>query len=357
MKMVNEYTISFTSLAGRLKVLLYFNNKMQKSKTFPILVTPEDIRNPPPALDNMLLGMKKRWNDLVIEYHTSGKSPIKLMWESRYTENKTPSEFFAEIYDFRIKRFQSFIDPSLSWGDITDEFLTDYHLFLDNEDVSINTIRTYLTGLKKALDDAKLRGYRIPATNYADILKSKSAPSISIYLTTAELRLLEAVELPERLDQVRTKFLIGAYTGARYSDFSKFTSADISSGVLQYISEKTKIDCKVPVHVRLAGLLGRYRADISNSIMNHCLPVIGEMAGINSVVTVVRGDKKEQCPKWKQIKSHTARRTFATNCYKAGAGMLEISRMLGHASVTTTQKYIAVGVNDEKLKKITYFNN
>jgi hypothetical protein len=201
---------------------------------------------------------------LVIDYYTTGKSPINLMWESRNAENKTPYEFFKSFHDFRLPRWISFIDPSLSWGDITDEFLTDYHLFLDNEDVAINTIRTYLIGLKKALDDAKLRGYRIPAQNYADILRSKSAPAISIYLTTAELRLLSEVELPERLDQVRTKFLIGAFTGARYSDFSKFTSADISSGVLQYISEKTKVDCKVPIHVKLPALLEKYKSDVSN---------------------------------------------------------------------------------------------
>ena len=353
--MTNSYTISFTSLAGRLKVLLLFNSKVQKSKTFPIQVTTDDLRNPSPALDNMLLSMKKRWNDLVIDYYTTGKSPINLMWESRNAENKTPYEFFKGIYDFRLPKFKAFIDPSLSWGDITDEFLTDYHLFLDSEDVAINTIRTYLIGLKKALDDAKLRGYRIPAQNYADILRSKSAPTISIYLTTEELHAIEAVELPEKLDQVRTKFLIGAFTGARYSDFSRFVSADISSGVLQYISEKTKVHCKIPVHVRLPELLAKYKGDVSNSVMNHCLPKIGEMAGISTMTTIVRGDKKEQSFKYKYIKSHTARRTFATNLYKAGVGILEISRMLGHKNITTTQRYIGES-GDEKIKKIAYFN-
>ena len=353
-----SYTMQLESTnMGKLKVSLLYDNKYQVSKTFPIYVTKEDLRNPAPALENMIIGIKKKWNDLTIDYEITGKSPIQLMFPSKNSETKTPFQFFSSMADYRLKRWMGFIDKDLAWGNITDEFLADYHSFLDSEDVAINTIQSYLCGLKKALDDAKLRGYRIASQRYAEILKSPSASSISIYLTMEELKLMEEVELPENWDAVRVKFLIGAYSGARYSDFSKLTTADISSGELRYISEKTGVLSYVPVHYKLKELLAKYDSKVSNSKMNLILPKIGKLAGINLIVTVQRGDVKEEGEKWNYIKSHTARRTFATNLYIAGADILDVSRILGHKSVVTTSKYIATGTNNLKLKELSYFNS
>jgi len=356
--MKGQYTLRFESYStNKVKCLLLFDNKIQQCKKMPFTATRDELRNPPPALDNILMSIKKRWNDLIIANEESGKSPIKLMFETKYAETKSPYEFFKSIHDYRIKKFMNFIDKDLAWADLTDQFFTDFHAFLLGEDVSTNTIRTYSIGLKKALDDAKLRGYKIASRNYPSILKSPSASSISIYLTTEELHKLEEVELPKKWDEVRVKFLIGAYTGARYSDFSKLTTADVSTGELRYISEKTGTLAYVPTHRKLAALLGKYKSDVSNSQMNIILPKIARMAGITSMVSVVRGDVKEQGEKCEYIKSHTARRTFATNVYKDGAAILEVSRMLGHKSVMTTQSYIASGVSDMKLKELDYFNN
>lgn len=356
--MQGQYTMQFERTnMGKLKVCLFYDDKYQKSKTYPILVTSEDLKRPSPALSNMLMAIETKWNDLVIDHETTGKSPISRMFPSKNAETKTPHQFFSSMADYRLKRWMNFIDKNLTWADITDEFLTDYHSFLESEDVATNTIQSYLCGLKKVLDDAKLRGYRISSQNYKEILKSPSASSISIYLTTDEIKLMEDVELPEKWEAIRTKFLIGVYTGARYSDFSKLTSADLSSGEIRYISEKTGVLSYVPVHPKLKGLLGKYDSGVSNSQMNIALPKIGEMAGINSIVTVQRGDVKEEGEKWKYIKSHTARRTFATNLYIAGADILDVSRILGHKSVVTTSKYIATGTNNEKLKELSYFKS
>lgn len=357
-KMISAYTMQFESTnTGKLKCSLFFNNKYQQSKTFPIYVTKEDLRNPPIGLENMLMGIKSKWNELVIDHEITGRSPISRMFQSKYAETKTPFAFFSDLFDYRLKKWMNFIDKDLSWGDITDSLINDYHTYLETEDVANSTIRSYLQGLKKSLDDAKLRGYRIASSNYASLCKASASTSISIFLTMSELRLIEEVELPEKWDAVRVKFLIGAYTGARYSDFSKLTTADISSGELRYVAEKTGALSYVPVHSKLPELLAKYSDSVSNAQMNIILPKIGEKAGINTVVTVMRGDEKETGEKWNYIKSHTARRTFATNLYISGCNILDVSRMLGHASVVTTQKYIATGVNNSKLKELSFFNN
>lgn len=315
--MKNDYTISFESANGKLKCLLSYDNKVQKSKTFPILVTKDELRNQPPALEKMLLSLKKRFNDLMIDFYESGRSPLTLMFQTN-DEVKIPLEYFKSIGDFRLKKWIGFIDQDLTWGGITDELIADYHSFLESENIATNTIRTYLLGLKKALDAAKLKGYKISSQLYVNVLKSPSAQAISIYLTLDELKLMELVELSSKLDAVRVKFLISAYTGVPYSDFNEIKKSDISSGTVKYISEKTGKLTLAPLHPSLPKLLARYKSDISNSKMNNLLPRIGEIAGINSVVKTLFGDQKKEGPKWQFIKSSTYKRTFDINIDLAG---------------------------------------
>ncbi len=44
--------------------------------------------------------------------------------------------------------------------------------------------------------------------------------------------------------------------------------------------------------------------------------------------------------KWKLVTSHTARRSFATNAYKAGVPMPSIVKITGHKKTTTFLNYI-----------------
>lgn len=354
--MKGEYNLDFVSSSGKLKCRMFYDNRIAKCKTFQIRVTPDDVRHPSPTLERMMLNIKSEFNQHMIELYGTGKSPIKLMFASKNAETRTPMEFFKMIHDYRLKRWVEFIDKDIEWKDIDDELLTDYHSFLEAEDIAINTIRAYMFGLKKCLDDAKVRGYKIKSTMYASILKAPISQAISIYLTREELKLLEDVKLEKKWDEVRTKFLIGAYTGARYSDFSKITAANIGSGEVQFISQKTRQLSYVPLHEALPDLLKHYNSDVSNALMNRVLPKIGEMAGINSIVTVVRGDKRIEKEKWNFLKSHTARRTFATGVYLSGEyDMRSISKFLGHKSVTTTESYIQCGVYPANREKWSYF--
>jgi site-specific recombinase XerD len=44
---------------------------------------------------------------------------------------------------------------------------------------------------------------------------------------------------------------------------------------------------------------------------------------------------------------HDFRRTFSTRLYKAGTDLLVISRLMGHARVTTTQRYVRIGQEED----------
>lgn len=354
--MKNAYTISFTSsVQGKLKCLIYFNDKVVKAKTLPIMATLKEIKEPYPQLEQVLLNMRTKFNRLVIECFDTDKSPAKLMFDDNTPSPKSPYQFFENIYDHRLKRWVKFIDRDLQWKDLTDELFMDFKSHLEDEDIATNSCRTYMSGLKKTIDEARRRGFKFPSQDYAAILKSPIAKSISIYLTVEELQKIEGLELSGKLDEVRTAFLIGCYSGARYSDFSKLRIADIQSGEVRYISEKTGSLVYVPLHPSLPDLLAKV-ANVTNAQINRLLPEIGKLAGICSMVTVVRGDVKKESEKYNHIKSHTARRTFATNCYLSNEyDLRSVSKFLGHASIETTEKYLSCGVYPNTREIKSYF--
>ena len=68
--------------------------------------------------------------------------------------------------------------------------------------------------------------------------------------------------------------------------------------------------------------------------------------------------ESEMTPKYKLIKTHTARRSFCTNKYKAGMGVFDIMLFSGHSTEKEFYKYIRI--KDEErashLAKSSFFN-
>jgi site-specific recombinase XerD len=61
--------------------------------------------------------------------------------------------------------------------------------------------------------------------------------------------------------------------------------------------------------------------------------------------------------KYELISTHTARRSFATNAYKAGVPTLSIMKITGHTKESTFLKYIKVSAeeNADMLKNHPFF--
>jgi integrase len=175
--------------------------------------------------------------------------------------------------------------------------------------------------------------------------------SDSIYLSEKEVLEIEAIDLSgnPRLDRVRDLFLVGCYTGLRYSDYSILRPEHINDGFIEITQTKTGDPVVIPIHSTVERILDKYAGQlprpISNQKTNEFLKEIGQKANSLKAITtksITRGGAKvtENYQKWQLLSTHTARRSFASNEYLAGTPTLTIMAITGHKTEKAFLKYI-----------------
>ena len=80
--------------------------------------------------------------------------------------------------------------------------------------------------------------------------------------------------------------------------------------------------------------------------MNLYLKVIGKKAGIDNMMEIIRtkaGKRtKKLVPKYELIRTHTCRKSFATNAFRQGLSTLSIMKITGHKTETQFFKYVRI---------------
>ncbi len=168
-----------------------------------------------------------------------------------------------------------------------------------------------------------------------------------VHLTASELKLLEDVVLnKESLQRAKDLFLIGVYSGQRFSDYSVFESADLVGDLIIKRSKKKKKDSFIPLHDKLKNLLEKYEwqlPKISSQKFNPHIKKVLRIAGVTEKVkqTNYIGNKKEVTyfEKCDVVGSHTARRTFITLAAEGGMPDHIIMKITGIEDPKTLLKY------------------
>lgn len=180
----------------------------------------------------------------------------------------------------------------------------------------------------------------------------------NIYLTLDEIQRIYSLDLSDRagLDRVRDVFVIGCYTGLRFSDLNLLRPENIiNDGQFVRISmQKTDKPVFVPLNPQIRAILAKYNGIpprvLTNQRMNDYLKEIAQLADLTEKVTMsqTKGGLKvtKTLHKWELVTTHTARRSFATNAYLQGVPTLDIMRLTGHRTETSFMKYIKVS-NEE----------
>ena len=167
-----------------------------------------------------------------------------------------------------------------------------------------------------------------------------------VHLTSEEIETLASMDLNAKLILTRDLFLIGVYSGQRFSDYSVFEKADVQGDMIIKKAEKTEKESFIPLHPKLKGLLDKYDwklPRIGDIDFNINIKKICKIAGIDEEVKeiIYRGNEKEIIyrPKYKMVSSHTARRTFITLSSERGMPDHVIMKITGIRDPKTLVKY------------------
>jgi len=330
---INSFIIDETRKGNGLNI--------QKLKSFVAILTGKETEQPKrlfPFIESYIEKSKHRSNE------KTGKNI------SPSTIEKYNNTFF-HLQNFA--KYKKYKGGEVDFNDITIAFYMDFTEYLKHvANLATNSIGKQIAILKMLMRVA----YDMGLTNNKDFqsprFKVLTEDSENIYLDYSELERLFMLDLSnnERLDKVRDLFLIGAFTGCRFSDIVNIKPENVKDKFVEVEQIKTGKKVNIPLHPVFKSIWEKYGGvlpvSISNQKFNDYIKEVCQLAEINEPTSksITKGGKRliMKFQKWEMVTSHTARRSFATNLYKSGFPSISIMAITGHKTETSFMKYIKV---------------
>lgn len=250
----------------------------------------------------------------------------------------------VENYDRYLKRFFAFAKIA-SAGQITEESVRKYRLYLNRADLDKNTQNYYIIALRMFLKYLSKRN--IDSLDAEKIELAKIAPR--------ELDLLDIADLERLLDApkgasaktLRDKAILELFfsTGLRISELCnlKIDSVNLKRDEFSVRGKGGKIRV-VFLSDRAKDAIKKYsekRGEIDNEKLFPVTP--RSIQRMIKKYAIAAGISKKVTP-------HVLRHSFATDLLQNGADLRSVQAMLGHANISTTQIY--THFTDKQLKEV-----
>lgn len=339
---------------------------------------------------------KMRLTDWIAEYVRQCESGERL----KQGDNKTVSPGYIKSIRGTLEQLKTYQEKRhkiVDFDDVTMEFYDDWRrFFLQKTDkrgnprpYSPNTIGKHIKNLKTFLYAAKLMKLTTNTDFESKRFAAGSRDVENVYLTEDRLQQMYETDFedpktveklmalapddqerdvlkdqltrrtPKLLNEAKDIFTVGCLTGQRVSDYKRINESmyrTLSDGN-EYIylqQDKTGKWIYIPLDIRVRAILEKYGGKlphIYDQDLNERIKVIGRLLGWreNGGITELHGMMEVQTTKpfYDCIKTHTARRTFATNAYKRKISMSSIMVITGHGSERQLRKYLKLD-NEEK---------
>ena len=246
----------------------------------------------------------------------------------------------------------------ISIDTITESLFEEYRFFLKKQGFAAATINRYLCWLSRLMFRAVSQ--RIIRCNPFENAKYEKEDRKIRFLQKGEVMKLMAMKMNDReAEQARLMFVFSCFTGMAISDIEnlKYKHIQTAADGQRYIRkerQKTKVEFIVPLHPIAEAIISHCRNEqerneehltvkekgdslvfqphCSRSVMGKNLSIVGKACGIRQ-----------------RLSYHMARHTFGTMCLSAGIPIESIAKMMGHASILSTQIYAQV--TDNKISK------
>ncbi|WP_295654685.1 site-specific integrase [uncultured Mucilaginibacter sp.] len=287
---------------------------------------------------------------------------------SRYTRNAYKN---YGITLSAVKRYMKYMGiTTLPFETINKEFYENFRFYCYNiENKEKSTFGSYIKDIKTVMSESNAPGFK--TKDY--IIPSYEADTL--YLTVEQINQISILDLSDKtkfhihtkgdevfkigyptLDKVRDLFLIGCYTGLRFSDFNTLDIQSIDGDFIKIKQIKTGSRVTIPIMNKLRPVLSKYSDNlptISNQKFNDYIKIVAQLAGLTQTrkTTNTKGniENEDIQPLYSLVTSHCCRRSYATNMFKAGVPPMFIMSATGHKTETSFLKYIRAN-NDDKAK-------
>lgn len=255
----------------------------------------------------------------------------------KYSSNR--KEVTKRTYRDVIKNVYEF-SPNISMDDMDIQWLKKYEQWMYAHGNSDSTVWGRMKVLRAFFNEAikrdllkpwqtPFRLYEIPELRYrTDVIRFSEMEELLNY------RFEDA-----KLRRARDFFLLSCYTGLRYSDMIRLTSDHIRQvGEEIWLTIKTsktgklvQIPLTIIFYGRAMRILSKYKS--VEELVNYCqnTTINRKLHELFSICKI--GGSQH-------ITVHTARRSCVTGLADFGVNVYTIQRIVGHARLTTTQKYI-----------------
>jgi integrase len=195
--------------------------------------------------------------------------------------------------------------------------------------------------------------------------KNNKDNSVSPSLNEKELETIFKLDLQDfpMLDNARDLFLIGCWTGLRYSDFSRLKLENIDGEYIKIETKKTGETVIIWMHPVIMKILKKHNGEMPHTISLQKLNTyIKEFCKLIpmfdtdiEIIKTIGGEKTKQTfKKYEKITTHTARRSFASNMYHRKMKTYDIMKITGHNTERTFLNYVKITPKEhaEKMKDV-----
>ena len=237
---------------------------------------------------------------------------------------------------------------------ITEDLFEEYRFFLKKRGLKGSTINNNLCWLSRLMFRAVSR--RIIRCNPFENTKYEKEEQKIRFLQKSDVMKLMTMSMNDKeVELARQMFIFSCFTGLAIADMENLEYSHIQTAAdgQRYIRkerQKTKVEFVVPLHPIAEAIINYYRKEqarneeqqtvkekgdslvfqphCSRSVMGKNLSIVGKACGIRQ-----------------RLSYHVARHTFGTMSLSAGIPIESIAKMMGHASISSTQIYAQVTDN------------
>lgn len=305
----------------------------------------------------------------------------------------------------QLKHYQDKRHKMIDFDDVTMDFYDDWRrFFLEKTDkkgnkrpYSPNTIGKHIKNLKIFLYAAKDMKLTTNTEFESSRFSADSQDVENVYLTDERVQEMYEVDFedektierlmelapdddersvmkdqltrrtPKLLNEAKDIFVVGCLTGQRVSDYKRINEKmykKLSDGNEYIYLQQAKTDkwIYIPLDIRVRAILNKYGGKlphIYDQDLNERIKVIGRLLGWreNAGIRELHGLMEIPTQKtfYECIKTHTARRTFATNAYKHKISLSSIMTITGHSSEKMLRKYLKLDDEERAMMAATEF--